>query len=599
MARGRLPRTDFGTVLLHWLIVAFLVVAMATGLRIASDVPGLGWLALFDSILPRENLWYWHLIGALGFTASFIAYITYILAARLGQRTRIDSTRLATLFRAGPPRWAAISVLLVWIVFGAFAVEIVSGILLYLGQAGWALLLHRNMLWICLAFPFLHIIVHFAHGGVGQVLRIFRPARLVVPPRRPDILALLAEYIQLVDDMRRGRAAHSARATGGEARTERNLHPLLLATCASIVVVAAGLTLERGTGMKLFVPSIGQLGQAEAPVLDGDISDAVWAGAPMVSVLSDEGASFGGNGQSRIDVKAVHDAEQVYFAFTWEDPTRSLKHLPLVKGETGWRLVRSQQEAAREEQFAEDKFSILLSRPTLPLLGAAIHLSPRPIPGYPASMTGRGLHYTKPNNIADVWIWRADHGGLVGYLEDARFGEALEPTPAQTSGQQRYAGGFEIDPGENCFPDNFEQPATLQADGALIPKRLPKDMDAMAIERGEVHESADLSEDERARWWLTTDETEPYSPEADRRIPTVTVIPSVLMTCMPSGDRADVQGMARWSAGRWTLETARRIDTKSVLDVPVVTGVMMWLAAFDHSATRHTRHIRPITLELQ
>ncbi|HEV7719603.1 MAG TPA: cytochrome b/b6 domain-containing protein, partial [Arsenicitalea sp.] len=314
MARGRLPRTDFGTVLLHWLIVAFLVVAVATGLRIAADVPGYDWLTLFDSILPRENLWYWHLIGALGFTASVISYITYILAARLGQRTRLDRTRLATLFRPGPPRWAALSVLLVWMVFGAFAVEIVSGTMLYLGQAGWALLLHRNIVWICLAFPVLHIIVHYAYGGMSQLLRIFRPARLVVPPRRPDILALLAEYIQLVDDMRRGRASHRApAATGDDAPPERNLHPLLLATCASIVVVAAGLSLERGSAVRLLVPSIAQLGQVEAPVLDGDISDAVWAGAPMVSVLSDEGANFGGTGQSRIDVKAVHDAEQIYF----------------------------------------------------------------------------------------------------------------------------------------------------------------------------------------------------------------------------------------------------------------------------------------------
>jgi hypothetical protein len=599
MARGRSPRTDLGTVLLHWLIVGFLVLAAGTGLRIAADGPSLQWLMVFDIVLPRENVWYWHLIGGLGFTAAFAAFLTYILAARLGQRTRLDRTRLATLFRPGPPRWAAIGVLLVWMAFGAFATEIASGLLLYLDHAGWALLLHRNLLWICLAFPVFHVFGHYAYGGMSQVLRIVRPARLVVPPPRPDILALLAEHIQLVDDMRRGRVEPETATGGAPAPARRNLHPLLLASCVGIIVVAVGLGLQRGSGMELFVPSTLQLGAVKAPIIDGDISDAVWAAAPTLSVLSDQSTDFGGAGQSRIDVKAVHDAEHIYFAFTWEDPTRSLKHLPLIKGNTGWRLLQSQPEAAREDVFSEDKFSVLLSRPTLPLLGAAIHLSPQPIPGYPASATGRGLHYTGPGNLADVWVWRAAHGGLIGYVEDAHFTEALEPTPAQTAGQQRYAGGFEADPGDACFSDNFQKPPMSQKVASVTPLRLPRDLQAIAAERGEVHMAADVSEDEHARWWITTTETEPYTPAADQRIPVGTVMPSVLMTCTPSGDRADVQGMARWSAGRWTLEVARPLDTKSARDIPIASGVMMWLAAFDHSATRHTRHIRPITLELQ
>jgi hypothetical protein len=43
----------------------------------------------------------------------------------------------------------------------------------------------------------------------------------------------------------------------------------------------------------------------------------------------------------------------------------------------------------------------------------------------------------------------------------------------------------------------------------------------------------------------------------------------------------------------------RRLDTKSKFDVPIMTGVHMRVAAFDHSQIRHTRHVRPILLEVE
>jgi hypothetical protein len=44
---------------------------------------------------------------------------------------------------------------------------------------------------------------------------------------------------------------------------------------------------------------------------------------------------------------------------------------------------------------------------------------------------------------------------------------------------------------------------------------------------------------------------------------------------------------------------ARRLDTHSPYDVAIASGVFMRLAAFDHSQIRHTRHIRPIRLEVE
>ena len=77
-----------------------------------------------------------------------------------------------------------------------------------------------------------------------------------------------------------------------------------------------------------------------------------------------------------------------------------------------------------------------------------------------------------------------------------------------------------------------------------------------------------------------------------------TVIPGVIMGGEFSGDRADVRCAARWASGHWALEVARRLDTTANSTSPIKSGVFMRVAAFDHSQIRHTRHVRPIRLEV-
>jgi len=592
-AGTRRLRTDSGTVILHWLIVAAFVVVAGTGLRIASDEPALRWLTRFDSILPAENVWYWHVIAGLGLSAAVLAYVAYVVVARLGQRVRVDRNRWSSLLRRGKPRWSAIGVFVIWIGVGAFAVEMATGALLYAGKAGLALALHRDALWVCLALPALHIVAHYRSGGARQLLRICRPTRLVSPPPQPDVLALLAEHVRLIDDMRRGREPRSESSTN-VAVSERKRRPLIAAAATGLAVVALGVSFEKFSGDTLIIPAVHGLTVGSLPVIDGDMSDPVWASAWPIKVLTDQGANFGGTGTSEVEVRAVHDGEHVYFAFVWEDPTRSLRHFPWIKVADGWWLGKTEIVPVKEERYVEDKFSVLFSGPTYPVVGAAIHLSPQPLSHHPASASGRGMHYTAPGSLLDVWVWRADHGGLAGYLDDAQFTGPKEPTAEQLAGTEPYAGGFGMDPGQSCFVDNVE---TLP-DGSTVPLRLPRDLLAASAMIGAVHESPDISDEPGSKWWIDVEETEPFSEQSDRNIPVGAIIPSVVATCAPSGDRADVRGMARWSAGRWTLEVVRRIDTGSDQDLAIATGVKMWLAAFDHSATHHTRHLRPVTLEL-
>jgi hypothetical protein len=40
----------------------------------------------------------------------------------------------------------------------------------------------------------------------------------------------------------------------------------------------------------------------------------------------------------------------------WEDPTRSLKHLPLVKRNGRWGVAATREDLVDEHRFHEDKF---------------------------------------------------------------------------------------------------------------------------------------------------------------------------------------------------------------------------------------------------
>jgi hypothetical protein len=58
-------KTDYGTIILHWLLVAAFGVAFITGLRIATETPGRSWINLFAAVLPRESVWLAHMQAAV------------------------------------------------------------------------------------------------------------------------------------------------------------------------------------------------------------------------------------------------------------------------------------------------------------------------------------------------------------------------------------------------------------------------------------------------------------------------------------------------------------------------------------------------------
>ena len=633
----RRRKTDYGTVVLHWVLVAAFGVALATGLRIASEAPDRTWINLFDALLPRAYVWTAHMQAAVVLFAVALAYCIYLVRAGLGRRIELDRIRARGLFRRGPTRLGAINVILYWAFFLTMLTLIVSGGLLYFGYfAGHDVAtMHWYGTWILVSFVGLHVLTHYRLGGASQLLRILRPTRLAPPPPQLDAVELMTLLVEQSarlqhdperDGTLRGPTAQplppraasprprppirnfpaqpSAEVPRRRAAKPRNptLQSNPFAVASAVAIIGASI-LVGADRMAVDHLQIHRIDRTAAPILDGDTSDRAWRDIQPFSLMTNQGGNFDGKGESRIDIRAVHDGTWAYFLFTWEDPTRSLKHLPLVKEADGWRLLHEGYDSGDEHQYNEDKFSVLLTTLDVTIAGdRTFHASPQPISGAPATMSGRGLHYTAAElGYVDVWQWKATSGGPTGWMDDAHFGPPLAATPLQTGNVEPYKGGFAPDPGRANYADNFVLIAGVSGDGKrkAEPRRLPRDLAATRASIGDVDLDPNHGEGETARWFMTDAESIPYSPEEDVRIPVGTVIPGVIISGDFSGDRADIRCAARWASGHWALEVARRIDTNSRYDVPIKTGTFMRVAAFDRSQIRHTRHVRPIRLEVE
>ena len=439
-------KTDYGTIILHWLFVVAFGVALMSGLRIATELPERTWINLFDSVLPRDSVWIAHMQAALVLVAVAFAYIVYVLRSGLGRRVQLDKVRLWGIFGRRHARFSAINACLYWIFFVTMLALLVSGGLLYFDlYSGYDVAtLHWAGTWVILVFVVLHLVTQYKNGGVSQLLRIFRPGPLPQPPQRLDaaeLLTLLIEQQPFEASVQpiqpRDYVAGDAPVTDGIAesqpaslsKTKKLRNPTVQANPFAVAAAAAITAASMLVATDQFVVNqlrIHRISAAEAPTLDGDTSDRVWRGVRPFSLTTGEGGNFDGKGETRIEIRAVHDGTWAYFLFTWDDQTRSLKHLPLVKEKDGWHMLSSGHQIGDEHDYNEDMFAVLLTTSNLTLAGdRTFHAGPRPVPHAPATMTGRGLHYTESGYV-DVWQWKATSGGATGWMDDADFGPPLD-----------------------------------------------------------------------------------------------------------------------------------------------------------------------------
>lgn len=554
------PRSDVGTIVLHWLVVAAVVASLLTGLRIAADATGAVISPIFEFMLPNGEVWTIHLFAGLGLFACGTAYVVYVVRAALARRNALSRIKPLTMPRAPARyRWQAVNVALHWLAYVAVCALAATGIALYVGYGGWIVPVHRVFALFLLAYVVVHSLAHFMYGGVWQLLRLFRPARLAksdVARPYPLVAACLVAVL----------------TAGGVAALDLSTRPTLIAHATRT-----------------------------PPTLDGRLDDAVWGDARPAVMPTQQGENTEGFMQSTVEVRAAYDDETIYFAFRWNDATRSLMRLPLKKEADGWHVLGSRVETADVIDYYEDKLAILFA--TEPAFGGAAttHMGKRPLPGKPGAANGRGLHYTVDGTILDMWQWKASRGGMLGHVDDMFVGPAIEPSEAQAAGKERYSAGYLPDPGQSSYVYNYKARPGAGYDVAVDLMRLPADYRATLAAMGDIPSSPEASNDDGSVWWLTNATSVPYSPELDATIPVGTIIPGVLNIKEYEGDRADIKGGAHYENGFWTLEASRKRDTGSVHDMSFAPGrtAYVYVSVFDHVQTRHTRHERPIVLELQ
>lgn len=458
---------------------------------------------------------------------------------------------------AGDPSTRGVNVALHWLMYAVVLVMTTTGVALYLGYGGWVVWLHSTSALVSLAYIFVHTLAHFMYGGLGQLLRLFRPAKLT-------------------DEVARRRK------------------PLLVATAVSVPVIAGLAWADIAGRSTLVIDRV-----AAAPDLTKLLDDAVWKTARPVSVRTMQGENFGGTGETTVEIRAVRDDANIYFAFRWWDPSRSLKRVPLIKRETGWHVLDPDSARADAVRYYEDKFVVIFSKSDAFGNGGSTHMGPKPLADAPGAPNARGLHYTTDGSYIDMWQWKASRGGMLGVVEDMHFGPPTEPTANEKAGQARYQGGYWGDPGKSMYRYNFPYGGH---DGPVAIPRLPKDWRATVAALGPVNLNPDSSVSADARWWMVeATETVAYAKELDDQIPVGTVIPSVLITGDYTDDRSGVTASAQWADDHWTLVASRRLATGSKYDLDFAPGgrFYLYVSAFDHVQTRHTRHMRPVNVVLR
>jgi hypothetical protein len=200
-----------------------------------------------------------------------------------------------------------------------------------------------------------------------------------------------------------------------------------------------------------------------------------------------------------------------------------------------------------------------------------------------------------------MWQWKASRGGHLGYMDDQYVGPPREPTPDEAKGTARYQAGYWNDPGRSFYEYNYRHSPLGGTTGPVELKRLPVDVKAAVAKLGRFDFDPDSTDTEGAQWWLTEAESVPYDPALDAKIPVGTVMPGVLIRGSYEGDRAQIRAHARWRDGHWTLVATRDLKTGSTYDKDFIAGreLYLWVAVFDHTQTRHTRHPRPVRIVVQ
>lgn len=551
-------RSDLSVIVLHWLIVALVLVSLATGARLASDRSDTiaGSWAAWLSIWPQGAIVQWHLVAAWVLVGVLLAYLAYIVCN--GQwRKLVANSRAA----GGPSRWLAnLSSVLSLLILVALAA---TGTWMFLGLVGTsaALQWHAAMATALIVLTFLHVLLQTLAGRFWAMWR---------------------------------------------ARWKRVFVGLAIASLAAVVVAGSGWWLTQPQ-FELVVEHL-----EDQVVLDGVADESVWAKLAPVTVTTSHGAGFS-DGQTDVTIRGFHDGMSVFFLVQWSDPTHSQLHLPLERTASGWRILADGIQQDDETGFYEDKLAMLWSDKEQ--LASAFTQHGQDLVSGPHRPVTRGLHYTTDGSVLDLWHWKSVRTGqqLPARLDDNHIGP---PVPSVFVGH-RYTGGYQPDWGgagynlNVCLRDDPDCMAVLKriresGEYESIPgsahQRLQRCLNLLEACESLLIPVLLPKKPSDGSGMLTPAVAQIWSEDLDSSTPPGTRVPGVVIDGRLGSNRADVRAAGQWQDGVWTLEIRRAMATLDDKDISLMPGLgprYLWVAPFDGAQTRHAHHIKPVKVAFQ
>ena len=293
------------------------------------------------------------------------------------------------------------------------------------------------------------------------------------------------------------------------------------------------------------------------------IDSLQWASAEPLKAQLVNGVGFD-YGVTDATLQALYNNEYLYVKYQWTDYAYDRIYRPWLKTETGW--VQLNPGGSDEVIYNEDKaaFVFPIDKDTeFQRYGCAVYC-------HNNEKTGRGQHWTAPDNPVDIWHWKSVRMDPMGYIDDKYW----LGTDGKITIDQEFRHG---DPGKGGHGNN-------RVKGVSNPIMLPASVDAIFM--GAMIQS----------------KAEIYTEEAAKKFPVGTTVPGVVLDYQVEGDRADVRCHSNYDYenNRWILRIMRKLDTGSPYDVIFKPGQEydFAVAAFDHNANRHSLNHQVYRLNL-
>jgi hypothetical protein len=275
-----------------------------------------------------------------------------------------------------------------------------------------------------------------------------------------------------------------------------------------------------------------------SPNIDGSSSDATWENAPELKVQTKDGPE--------ISLRSVYTADSLYMLISWSDETESIKKNMWVYNGTKWDHLKEQKVYEPEPtKLDEDRLAIhwpindsikgFADKGCLLVCHDAGNFSKRE----------SRMFTNSPTEFLDQWHWKAARTNPIGYLDD-KWMDNKVLTQAQE-------------------PDLHER------------REAAHHGDAKGD--GNLNYSNNKTEDGRPKFWSKDGTVGSLFLRKENSIPIDyskatfnkgDTIPGYILA-RPKGSRGDVDAIAVWQQGRWTLEIGRLTSLSLIVLAQTIT----------------------------